>query len=185
MSTDAKPNATVEAAGVVIVEPVFVVSLPTSRLFSPAFKGSRAQLEDEGLIPPGLKWPDAQERATWVIGQFCYSLKRTRPAGLKGGMKLWIRGDYWIVEWNLENKPSLKTILVGEKAEALRAEIYLRSPDGEREWRKTYHLCCKAREDKAFQAFKSAFVPERKKPGRPKQSKVATENHCNNLGSSR
>ena len=134
------------------------------------YEGTRAQLEDEGLIPKDAEWPARDSILEWKAGGLDYQLHRTRPAGLKGPKRTWLEMDNWCVyvqpdrtnfrldDWYAQ--------CIEEKAEALRAEIHRYSPAGRRAEATSCNQRWAAHQDKAFQAFKSTLLPERKKLGR-------------------
>ena len=130
------------------------------------YVGSRAQLEAEGVIPPCTKWPDGVQNLRWETGRFQYWLRRTRPEGLKGPMKLWTSGDWWCLRCDLIDGPDHATLRILDKKRELAEALYRQSPAGQREWNAQLSRLWKSREDEAFQAFKSTFIPKRKKPGR-------------------
>lgn len=135
------------------------------------YQGTRAQLEAEGAIPPGTQWPEGGASVRWETGKLEYILHRTRPEGMKGPKKLWLAGDWWNLRFQLKDRPDHGTRAIQKRVAELADELYRQSAAGQREWSANWNLYWKAREDKAFQAFKSIFIPERKKPGRkPKES---------------
>lgn len=69
--------------------------------WAPRFRGSSAQLIAEGLIPNEFIWPHRTQEIYWESGLFEYSLKRCRPAGIKGPQSIWIDGDYWLLEMSV------------------------------------------------------------------------------------
>jgi len=137
------------------------------------YEGTRAQLEAEGVIPPGTEWPEGALDQRWEAGRFRYWLRRCRPDGMKGPMKLWTSGDWWCLRCDLLNGPDHATRSILEKKRELATELYRHSAAGQREWNAQLNLYWKAQEDKAFQAFKSIFVPERKKPARKAKAQAS------------
>ena len=139
------------------------------------YEGTRAQLEDEGLIAKDADWPARATDIRWKKGGFDYWLRRTRPAGLKGPKRTWLEMDNWFIRVEVADRPSDWRARRGieEKRDALRAEIHSCSPLGRFERSIQWQTLWAARDDKAFQAFKSTFAPERKRPGRkPKAQAV-------------
>jgi hypothetical protein len=133
------------------------------------YQGSRAQLEAEGVIPPDTKWPEGGASVSWEAGQLEYSLSRTRPEGMKGPQKLWLAGDWWSLRFQLKIRPNQGARAIQKKAAELAAELHRQSPEGQRQRSREWAAC----EDKAFQAFKTKFIPQRKKPGRPAKVRTA------------
>ena len=106
------------------------------------WEGSSAQLKAEGLIPEGFEWPQGQWDRTWSSNRWHYWLRRCRPPGLKGPMRLWVNGDWW----------DLRRTRPCDQGSAL---IYERRQELEREfWRQSNRaLVLKASKDKRFRAF--------------------------------
>ena len=140
------------------------------------YEGTRAQLEDEGLIAKDAEWPACATSVRWKAGGFDYWLRRTRPDGLKGPKRTWLVMDNWFIRVEVADRPSdwRERRGIEEKRDALRAEIHSCSPLGRFERSIQWRTLWAARDDKALQAFKSSFVPERKKPG-PKPKAQAVE----------
>jgi hypothetical protein len=131
------------------------------------YQGTRAQIEAESVIPAGTVWPEGQQSVSWEQGLLSFSLKRTRPDGMKGPMKLWIEGDYWKLRWGPKVQPDHGTCAIMKKKAELKAEMFRQSYEGQHQWSDNWDRYQKACKDKAFQAFKNIIVPQRKKPGRP------------------
>lgn len=132
------------------------------------YEGSQAQLEAEGLIPEGFKWPRAAADQHWSANGFDYWLRRTRPAGHKGPMRSWLDMDNWFVRVEVTGRDQsfLARRNLERKADALRIEFHHQTTAGRMERAASSDRYWKASRDEAFQAFKAIFVPERKKPGR-------------------
>ena len=130
------------------------------------FAGTRAQLEFENVIPPGTSWPEGDVDRRFDVGRYRYWLRRIRPEGLKGPKKAWTSGDWWCLRCDIIGGPDVFARRILNMRRALADELYRRSPTGQRELNAHFSRYLKACEDKAFQAFKSLGVPERKKPGR-------------------
>ena len=132
-------------------------------------EGTRAQLEADGAIPPGTQWPAGVRRLTWTAGPLEFELRRTRPAGMKGPMRLWVEGDWWLlVCTQVEREHPVQT-----EADNVRRELerltYLQSPAGQREHSEQWRRYWKARDDKAFQSFK-ALIPGLNPPRRGRRA---------------
>jgi hypothetical protein len=136
------------------------------------YEGSRAQLEGEGVIPVDIQWPEGTQSCEWESGRFRYWLRRTRPDGVKGPMKVWTSGDYWSLRCYLIGGPDVNASRILELRRALAEELYRQSPAGRAEWNAQWKRYCEAGRDEAFQAFKSTLLPERKKPGRKARGRV-------------
>ena len=162
-------SVSVTTTEVVVEHPFTVCIRPHGCNFS-EYQGSRAQLESEGVIPAGTEWPVGRRSVSWEQGLLSFSLKRTRPEGMKVPMKLWIAGDYWNLRWRRKVMPSRAAQSISEKSMELAKVIYDESPEGRRAHSARFELYWAAYQDKAFQAFKNTIIPERKKPGRPAKS---------------
>ena len=136
------------------------------------YKGSRAQLEAEGVIPVGLKWPERNRFAIWEAGALKFTLNRIRPEGLKGPMKLWIAGDWWHLSMEPKNAPSHAERSIARKARALRDEIYLHTPSTQRARLATLKKFWAAKDDAPFQAFR-ALIPALVPPKRGRKPNTA------------
>lgn len=158
-----KPVTTTEQA---IESSLKVIVYPLDWGFS-EYQGTRAQLEAEDIVPAGTEWPEGGQSVRWEKGLLKFELKRTRPDGMKGPMKLWLAGDYWNLRWGPKVQPDHGTCAIMKKKAELKAEMFRQSYEGQRQRMAHWERYCKARGDKAFQAFKDAIVPQRKKPGRP------------------
>lgn len=149
--------------------PLVVIIRPHELDFS-EYRGSRAQLEAEGIVPAGTEWPEGGRCVKWEQGLLRFSLGRTRPEGMKGPMKVWLEGDYWNLRWERKVQPHWGTVAIRKKKAELAKEVYRQSYEGQRAHQALWDSYWKAHSDKAFQAFKNTFVPQRKKPGRPAKS---------------
>lgn len=138
-----------------------------------AYEGTRAQLEDERLIPADFEWPRADAWVSWEVGSLRFSLFRFRPDGHKGPMRSWWAMDSWRINVQVA-EPGIDRgrQRIKEKTKALCAEIHRQSPAGQREWRAAYDRHLVAFNDQAFQAFKSILLPPRKKPGRKPKARA-------------
>jgi len=147
------------------------------RDFMSVYRGSRQQLEDEGLIPDGFLWPAGTARATWTAGGMEYELRRVKQPGCKGPMRIWAAGDFWRVE---VMAPGRNFITVQSKRlrrmeEDLARERQRLSAAGQLDWTRQLKLAVNAASDDKFQHFKS-LIPglAAQKPGRkPKKQAVA------------
>lgn len=152
----------------------FKVSVSTGFFSYWEYEGTRAQLEAEGVIPPGTAWPQGKDSCCWESGRLTYWLRRIRPEGLKGPMAVWTTGDWWCLRCDDKDAPDFPTRRILHKARDLADEIHRLTPSGKREWEARWNLHWAARQDKAFQAFKSTFIPARKKPRRSAKATTIT-----------
>ena len=129
------------------------------------YLGTRAQLEAEGVIPAGTKWPEGAQSLRWDAGRFRFWLRRTRPEGLKGPMRLWTSGDWWFLRCDLIGGPGYLQLRIMDKKRELAAEIYRLSPAWEREWSASYKRFKAANNDDAYRSFR-ALIPALNPPRR-------------------
>jgi hypothetical protein len=133
------------------------------------YEGTRAQIEAEGIVPEGSQWPTAEQGAAevqWEERGLRFSLRRTRPDGMKGPMSLWLRGDWWRLRCDRGEYRSGFEI----RADRLRRELAQLEYENSREGQQARFIAFKrimaAKEDAAFQALLVGVLPERKKPGK-------------------
>ncbi len=158
------------------VEYPFTVSIRPHGCDFSEYQGSRAQLEAEGIIPAGTEWPEGQQSVCWEQGLLSFSLKRTRPEGMKGPMKLWIAGDYWNLRWERKVRPDCGTRAIMDKRAELAKVVYSESPEGRLAYNARFELYLAAYKDKAFQAFKNTLIPKRqRKPVLPAKSSTTEQ----------
>jgi hypothetical protein len=129
--------------------------------------GTRAQLEAEDLIPEGTQWPERNDSIWWDAGQWSFHLCRTRPAAMKGPMKLWVEGDWWCL--SRQGPMDWYAIRVARARRELDNAIWRASPEGRADWDTQPELWNLADSDEAFQRFKSIFIPA-PKPRRTSKS---------------
>jgi hypothetical protein len=123
------------------------------------YHGTRAQLEAEGIVPAAIAWPAAGAQSVgWQDGRLKFSLRRIRPDGLRGPMRLWVNGDWWALRCDLIGGPDMLQRRLICMQRALELETYRQSPAGQRAWYAAYKRLRAADCDRAFQAFK-ALVP--------------------------
>ena len=132
------------------------------------YEGTAAQLIAEGVIPEGLEWPRATAHDRWEANGFEYWLRRARPQGHKGPMRSWLEMDNWVIQINVSGRDHQwhTRQRLKRQSEELAAAYHHESAAGQREFSTNFNLYLKARDDKAFQTFKSTYILERKKPGR-------------------
>lgn len=138
------------------------------------YEGTRAQLEAEGVIPADTRWPDGTQAVYWEDGRFSWGLRRKRPEGLKGPMKLWTRGDWWVLRCDLLNGPDLAMRRILDKKRELELVIYQNSPAGIREAYARSERVRDAARDIAFQHFKT-LIPCLIPPPRGRKPKAGTK----------
>lgn len=122
------------------------------------YRGTRAQLEAEGVIPDGTSWPDGYDDLRWQAGKFDFWLRRHRPEGAKGTRRQFADFDWWHLRWEPSNQPSFGQRLITRKARELADTIYRQSAQWQAEWYAAYKRHNETIKDEKFQAFK-ALVP--------------------------
>jgi hypothetical protein len=137
------------------------------------FEGTRAQLEAEGVIPTGTEWPATGARwVEWKGGPLKFHLRRSRPPGLKGPMRLWVNGDWWCLHCDLIKEPDMRQQrLIDAQQETDRA-AYEASPAGRRAFEAHLRRYWTAQEDKRFQSFK-VLIPGLVPPPRGRRPKAS------------
>jgi hypothetical protein len=138
------------------------------------YRGTRAMLEGEGVIPANFKWPTGYDELYWESGKFKYWLRRKRPEGAKGSRKDFVDCDYWHLRWNPICRPDIAQSCIANKAKDLADEIYWHSPKGRAERDRNWNRYWEAIRDKKFQAFK-ALTPGLVAPKRGRPSKTVTQ----------
>jgi hypothetical protein len=138
------------------------------------YYGTRAMLEDEGVIPANFKWPTGYDALYWESGKFKYWLSRKRPEGAKGPRKDFVDCDYWSLGWVPIGGPDTTQRRIANKAKDLADEIYQWTPKGRAEWARNYNRHQEAIRDEKFQAFKT-LIPGLVAPKRGRLSKAITQ----------
>lgn len=124
------------------------------------YRGTRLQLEAEGIIPPGTKWQDGfNSSVTWAVNGISFSLFRVRPRGAKGPRRQFYDCDCWCLRIMREEKAGHDYALEEQKKK-LREMLYHRSPEAAVKRSKEYKKICAAREDAAFQRYFSTLNAE-------------------------
>ena len=136
------------------------------------YEGTRAQLEAEGVIPPSIEWPQGKQPLFWNQGGLRFWLQRARPEGTKGPMSVWASGDWWRLRCDTPHDIHCADWRIKQKARELAQAIYDQSPQGQRQWRELFNRYWAAQKDAGFQAFKTTFIPQPKKPGRPAKTRT-------------
>lgn len=121
------------------------------------YKGSAAQLVDEGVIPPDFG-SDGPDRREWSDGELSFLLVRSKPAGVS--VKAWRAGsrDHWSVYCSRVGRHGAPGPVLSARVHAARQELaeaeLIAGPIGEIRW----HLVCAAKDDKAFQRMLAQVV---------------------------
>lgn len=130
-----------------------------------AYRGTRAQLEAEGVIPAG-EWPQETETRVWTTGGVQFSLRRIRPDGFKGPKRLWAAADCWVLQGRKPQGADNWQVRIRELQRQIAKLEFARSPEGQRE----FQVYWRATEDNHFQAFKKRLLLPRNKPRRKAKS---------------
>lgn len=138
------------------------------------WRGTSAQLREIGLIPNDLEWPQGNASGNWRADAFNYWLRRYRPAGMKGPMRLWHEGDFWFLRRYLTADHGAGAVqIIYEKKRALEDAIWRQSPDGCRAANRHWE----ARIDAKFQSFllkAGAVQPEKRRERKARDTGQAT-----------
>lgn len=130
------------------------------------YRGARAQLRAEGIIPDGIVWPEGDRIVEWRCAGVRYWLRRVRPDGLKGPKKMWVNGDWWMLRGDRMSFEHDDERRIRLKARALADEIHRQSPAGRAQWASLWSRYGAAQRDRDFQRFKAAVLPARERTGR-------------------
>ncbi|WP_186055238.1 hypothetical protein [Burkholderia gladioli] len=141
--------------------------------------GTRMQLAAEGLIPAGFEWPDGFRRYDWEADGLDFSLVRTAPAGIKGRPRSFFDCDNWRLV--MMRSGDRYDFLHRREVESLERELaaikHRETPIGKRENSALWGAIYRARDDKAYQAFKALLPcltpPPGKRRGRPPRKEVS------------
>lgn len=130
-----------------------------SQWWGARYRGTRKQLEAEGVIPSKTSWPVGRAKERWEVDDLVFRLERCRPDCMKGPMRLWMVGDYWRLDIDVKDaEQSRQRRWIEDKARALADAVHHQSPEGRREWAVQCRRHQAARCDQAFQDLMSTFV---------------------------
>lgn len=138
--------------------------------------GTRMQLEAEGVIPPGTKWPDGFNDVKWEAGGVRFWLHRQRPEGAKGPRRAFLDCDNWMLR--MDPARSSLDEHITNKAKELALAVYRASPEGRAAWCKSWEMYRDAQGDEKFQSFKAlvpGLIPPPRKPRSSKRSVQSQE----------
>jgi hypothetical protein len=115
------------------------------------FRGTRAQLMAEGLIPEGFEWPHRTVSQAWAAGDSEYSVQRARIPGTKGPMSIWIDGDFWVLDYMpIQKSFGYLHHLVHTKTMEIIQLMHRQTPEGGRE----FDRANEAKKDGKYMAFR-------------------------------
>jgi hypothetical protein len=125
------------------------------------YRGSRAQLEAEGVMPADFAWPTGWASVGWVAGHNTLRLRRVRPPQAKGSRKDLTGCDYWLLQIDVRSKPEgyYEQRNIWRQVEVLKATIYRCSPAGIAAKNALIHSSQAAKRDVAFQATMAKCTP--------------------------
>ncbi|MCA8080864.1 hypothetical protein [Burkholderia cepacia] len=139
------------------------------------YKGTRMQLEAEGIIPAGTKWPEGFANLYWEAGGIRFWLRRNRPEGAKGPRRAFLNSDYWSLQTNVPGL-SWQDETIQRKTKELAALIRAQTLEGQKErlgQLNRYKFACNDAKFQAFKALLPALVPAQRNP-RDRTSKNLT-----------
>lgn len=146
------------------------------------YTGTAAQLQAEGLIPPGLQWPTADQRHKWEAHGMRYQLYRCRPDDHRGPKSSWLALDHWRLRisrpgcsiFDRERKE-----LERQAAELQRRYYYL-TPQGAHAYQQAFARYVAALQDKGFQLFKQRLpgLQPRRRGGRKPSTTTQGASHA-------
>lgn len=128
------------------------------------YRGSRAQLEGEGIVPEGTEWPNGRESLHWYVGELQFWLRRCRHRDMKGPAKRWMDVDFWFLRISRFGEGCADWD-VRYHQRALKEAVYWASEQGRRRFMDEIDRSLKADADQHFQAFMAKFPalkPERR-----------------------
>lgn len=143
------------------------------------YRGTRAQLEAEGVIPADLTWPQGKHWTSWSAANCEFDLHRYRPEGMKGPAKLWMEGDFWALRIVPERFPMFDSH-IRKKARELRDAIYWQTSEGRRRLSNTWEALDRARRDTDFRAFKTKISALYETPRARRGRKAETSRETGN-----
>lgn len=165
--TDTTKNPTSE-----LDKSMMVFMYPSMRKWE--YRGSRAALVAEGIIPADLVWPHGDSHADWESGRLSYRLFRLGRGSVKGAVNGDPQGDVWSLRCSFNDGLNDASRAIAAKRQELRQEIHAHSVAGRREADQRIERHSAARRDMAFQAFKALILPARKKPNQQPKSGKST-----------
>jgi hypothetical protein len=137
--------------------------------------GTRAQLEAEGVIPPGTDWPERNQKTLWRNGEILFCLSRVRRKAIAGDNECRIYIDQWCLRMELHNGLSGFDDAIARKKKELQAMIYAGSAKGMAESNKRFRQYIAAQDDTAFTAFKASIPCLTSSPRRKSARSVSAQ----------
>ena len=120
------------------------------------YRGTRAMLEAESVLPKDTEFPSGYENLRWVAGNYYFWLRRRRPPGAKGPRRQFIDCDWFHLRWGLKKQPPWEQRGAITRERELQVAIYRASPEGRLEEAALFKRYWASVDDAKFQAFKAA-----------------------------
>lgn len=133
--------------------------------------GTRAQLEEEGLIPEEFHWPERFDHASWSDGVFDFRLFRKRPPGVRGRKSDFADADYWFLARSrvADRGTGWREGRIYQKRQELAEALFMGTPEYTAQFKRYWD----AHDDRAFQRFLSMIPGARKRSGgRPARTRA-------------
>jgi hypothetical protein len=142
------------------------------------YRGTAAQLTDEGLIAKGFEWPRVAAEVCWAAGGLRYRLRRERPEGHKGPMRSWLELDNWFLRVEVEGRDFhwCQRRELERRAQELKEDAYKLTLAGRLKQEAEWNRYWATQKDKAYQAFR-ATVPALNPPKRARKSRPRSADH--------
>ena len=137
------------------------------------YVGTRMQLEAEGVVPLGTRWPEGFESLRWESETNSFWLRRGRPEGAKGPRRSFLDVDNWRL-WINARHQSIEELAIHRKEKELARVVRHASPEGAQEQRSLMGRLYVALEDRGFQRFK-AHVPALRESPRQRRGRRSSE----------
>lgn len=161
----AEINSTLPNELIVYIHPEICIS---------EYLGTRAMLEEEGVIPKGMAFPDGFEKIGWQDNRFKYGLCRTRPEGAKGARRDFLRMDWWCLRFEPVERIDLQRRRIQRQKLELEKSIYDVSAQGVAAINKHCRQLSAARDDNTFRKFLASIPDLLPKPRGRKRSAIGS-----------
>ncbi len=119
------------------------------------YRGTRAAIEAEGVVPADIQWPKEYDLVRWESGPLRFLLQRHRPEGVKGSRRQLATVDWWHLRWEYQSYEQSNLLSLKRKEQRLRRDLYLCSNEGRREISEHVSRYLKAIDDEKYRSFKS------------------------------
>lgn len=123
------------------------------------YRGTRALLEAEGIVPQVIEWPEWRDEEHWTAGGQRFYLKRERPPGFKGPERVALGHDWWKVRIYSPGPGDYLTCDIRAQRRKLAKLEFRNSPEGLAQSSRIVAGVLRAGRDDAFQQFLSALLP--------------------------